>query len=156
MSLYIIIGCFLDESELKKIKEYETIRRISVFKKPQRNSCSHLSDNVYKNKTTNYCPECGIKVNLFPEEPEVYNYKKRFIGYSKGFFEDFKATKKCGCIKCNFCICENCEEDCSKCKCEDCKNYYDCDNDIIDVFNMIFETTFLLIFNITFCYIKII
>jgi len=119
---YLIIGYFIDINELKKLEKYETVTykiRSETFDK---NSCNHLSDESYQNKTPNYCPECGTKVHIIKGYPAEYTSKQKFIGYQEGFLAPFVTEKKCGCIHCNFCDCEQCD-DCSTCKyCVKCKD----------------------------------
>lgn len=88
---YVIIGYFIDEEELKKLKRYETVT-IETKEIPPINSCSHLSDETYLQGTIKYCPECGNKVWKCPGKPSSIRYEEKFTGYYEGFLNNSKVN----------------------------------------------------------------
>lgn len=135
MSAYLLIGFFIDNlKELDKLQIYGDV--MVEEEVPDTNSCNHLLNEVYKNKSQKFCSECGIKVSIIKGKPAVYEHQ--IIGYVDNSF-----PPQSNCIKnCDeFCQCINCTpfdlttyhySPDKKCKCGSHNQYNECTCNMIN------------------------
>lgn len=101
-----VTGLFIYNVDEWLIKEERIVRKASVI--PARPSCKHIELETkglkLKKDTPNYCPECGVKTSVIPEEKITEIKEKVFLGkYMNDLFNQ------------NNCLCEG-AKDCLNCR----------------------------------------